>query len=167
MYTKDIFSLDLWSRQHRLAGPGRWRPLRAPPVERLGSDGPGVIYSNTPFTFVHLTHDLAVLTSAAADEARAPYTDPRWASIAVHAGCKFYAGDLPLGLARSLRGLSADCRLRLKGGLVSNGPEVSSIFNLLKHHGTFYSPRSIPGSSNNEFALGEDFKDRLARWMFA
>jgi len=150
--------------------------------------GPGVIHSPTEFTFARLTHpdqedleahlgimvagrsevaheyDLAVITRAAADTARLTHQPPPWDSVAVHAECKFYSGALSLGLGRALRGLSADCRLRLRGGLVSNGPEVESIRDLLKHHGAYYRPNGLPGSSG-ETDLDADLRKRLSRWM--
>jgi hypothetical protein len=148
--------------------------------------GPGRIYSSGPFTYAQLDHDdwpslevhlgimidgrsgvghefdVVALTKDEADAARAQKRNPPWSAVAVHAECKFYAGKVGLGLARGLWGLSADCRLRRRGGLVTNGPECESAASLLGHHGVFYRPLALPFSTSQ---LDMTLQQRLRWWL--
>lgn len=149
--------------------------------------GPGKIYSPRPFTYARLTRgghetlevhlgiaiegrsgvshefDVVVLTEAGADAARARLKDPSWRDVRVHVECKVFQGSLALGLGRAMWGLSADCRLRLKGGIATNASETPTISVLLRKHGNFYKHDVVPGSAQLA-ALDADLRNRLIRW---
>lgn len=150
--------------------------------------GPGNIYSSTPFSYarlvlaghdtleVHLgiaisgrsgvSHefDVVVVTESGANDARTAYRDPTWEDVRVHVECKVFQSKLSLGLGRAMWGLSADCRLRLKGGLVTNAPKTDSISSLLGKHGNFYGHGVVPGATNLAL-LRTDLRKRFERWM--
>ena len=152
----DIYEAYVWTRVLEAARRLGWAvsystPAGHAPTTLLLRRGPGVIYSSAPFTFavlskrgrptleVHLgvmvtgrsgvAHecDVLVLTEAAAQAARNAGTHPTYREVVLQAECKFYTGDLPLGLARGMRGLSADCSLGGLGGLVTNATRSVSV----------------------------------------
>lgn len=59
-------------------------------------------------------------------------------------------------------GLSADCRLRRKGGLATNGPVADSVKSLLDRHGVYYRPQTVPYNTTN---LDKDLRQRLIWWL--
>lgn len=79
--------------------------------------------------------------------ARAARLYPSWSDVRGHVECKVFTSPLSLGLGRQMWGLSADCRLRLKGGLVTNAAETGGISNLLGKHGFFYRHGVLRGSA--------------------
>lgn len=192
----DLYEAYVWSRVLAVAARSVFTVSYADPSGPVAGDfrlrqGPGVIYSATPFTFGVLTSvgrptleahvgiavrgrsgvshefDVAVLSKAAADRARAANVDPLWSDVIFQAECKLYSGALSLGLARNLRGLSADCRLRLTGGLVSNADEADSITSLLAHHGAYYRPAITPSAPTEVAKLDRAIRKRLLRWLKA
>ncbi len=148
--------------------------------------GPGNIYSTTPFSYACLTclghdplevhlgiavegrsgvaheFDVVVLTAAGANAARAALRDPKWSDVRVHVECKVFQDKLSLGLGRAMWGLSADCRLRLKGGIATNAKRTDSVSALLGKHGNFYRSEVLP-SSPPLMDLHKDLKRRLAK----
>ncbi|NGP16522.1 hypothetical protein [Devosia aurantiaca] len=106
--------------------------------------------------------DVVALDGAEAIAARRDRRAPSWRHVRVHAECKVYADKLSLPLGRQMWGLSADCRLRLKGGLVSNAGRTDSISNLLGKHGTYYRSDVEPNTPGM-FELDRDLRDRFER----
>lgn len=175
---EDAYEAFVWWRMIQVAADMGWTVALKDVTGTLSSGfqfrtGPGWIYSSTPFTFAELTHeawptlevhlgvridgrsgvehefDVVAVTKTAADQARADHVNPPWTEVAAHAECKFYTGKIGLGLARGLWGLSADCRLRRRGGLVTNGPPADSATKLLGRHGVYYLPWTGPHNTED------------------
>lgn len=108
--------------------------------------------------------DVLVLTEAAAQAARHAGTHPTYRDVVLQAECKFYTGDLPLGLARGMRGLSADCSLGGLGGLVTNATRSVSVGQLILHNRLFYNPRLTPAYRMEVRKLDRRLEHRLRRW---
>lgn len=170
---EDAYEAFVWWRLVQVAKALGWtatmKDINGPVTNHFRfRTGPGWIYSSTPFTFAELIHphwptleihlgiriegrsgvehefDVVAITKAGADLARSTHGNPLWSDVAAHAECKLYAGKIGLGLARGLWGLSADCRLRRRGGLVTNGPASDSAKTLLNKHGVYYRPQTLP-----------------------
>lgn len=190
---EDIYEAFVWTRVLVAARRLGWTvSYRAPDGSWSGTlllrRGPGVIYSSTPFTFARLTKrdaeplevhlgvmvtgrsgvahecDVLVLPARAAQAARDAAVHPSYRDVVLQAECKFYSGDLPLGLARGLRGLSADCSLNTIGGLVTNAQRSASIARLIQHNRLYYNPRLTPGYRMEVRKLDRRLEHRLARW---
>jgi hypothetical protein len=188
---EDVYEALVWWRLVRAAESLGWtRTLRNPdgPVvdDFIFRVGPGRIYSPLPFSFAQLDHeywpslevhlgimvdgrsdvghefDVVALTKVEADAARSGGRNPHWSEVAAHAECKFYVGKISLGLARGVWGLSADCRLRRRGGLVTNGPEAVSVNSLLGRHGVYYQPVTLPSATAG---LDKALRQRLTWWL--
>lgn len=185
---EDAYEAFVWWRMVRAAENLGWTlTLHGPgPGEFLFRCGPGVIHSSTPYTYAQLDRpgwpslevhlgimvtgrsgvahefDVVALTKIEADLARAQHRDPRWTSVAAHAECKFYGAPVGLDLARGLWGLSADCRLRLKGGLASNSGPADSVTKVLGKHGVYYRPHTVP---HNVADLDTALTERLIWWL--
>lgn len=108
--------------------------------------------------------DVLVLTEAAAQAARHAGTHPTYRDAVLQAECKFYTRDLPLGLARGMRGLSADCSLGGLGGLVTNATRSVSVGQLILHNRLFYNPRLTPAYRMEVRKLDRRLEHRLRRW---
>ena len=189
----DIYEAYVWTRVLEAARRLGWAvsystPAGHAPTTLLLRRGPGVIYSSAPFTFavlskrgrptleVHLgvmvtgrsrvAHecDVLVLTEAAAQAARHAGVHPTYRDVVLQAECKFYTRDLSLGLARGLRGLSADCSLSGLGGLVTNATRSVSVGQLILHNRLFYNPRLTPAYRMEVRKLDRRLEHRLRRW---
>lgn len=190
---EDIYEAYVWTRVIAAARRLGWTVnYSAPDGSWSGTlrlrRGPGVIYSSTPFTFAVLTkhgaqslevhlgvmvtgrsgvaheYDVLVLPAEAAQSARDAGEHPSYRDVVLQAECKFYSGELPLGLARGLRGLSADCSLGKSGGLVTNALRSASIGRLILHNRLFYNPRLTPGYRMEVRRLDRRLEHRLRRW---
>lgn len=190
---EDIYEAYVWTRVLVAARRLGWTVDYATPAgpwsgTLLLRRGPGVIYSSAPFTFAVLTKrgvpalevhlgvmvtgrsgvahecDVLVLPAAAAQAARAAHEHPGYRDICLQAECKFYTGDLPLGLARGLRGLSADCSLGGAGGLVTNALRSASVGRLILHNRLYYNPRLTPAYRMEVRKLDRRLEHRLRRW---
>jgi hypothetical protein len=185
---EDAYEAFVWWRMVRAAESLGWTvTLHGPgPGQFLFRCGPGNIYSPAPYTYAQLDRpgwpsvevhlgimitgrsgvahefDVVALTKDGADLARVHHRDPHWSTVAAHAECKFYGAPVGLDLARGLWGLSADCRLRLKGGLVSNSGPADSVTKVLGKHGVYYRPHAVP---HNTADLDAALTDRLTCWL--
>lgn len=187
----DAYEALVWWRMVRAAESLGWTRTLLSPSGPVTNDfvfraGPGNIYSPENFTYAQLDHadwpslevhlgikiagrstvahefDVVALTKTGADAARSQNKNPLFTDVAAHAECKFYAGKVGLGLARGLWGLSADCRLRRRGGLVTNGAEADSPKSLLGKHGTYYRTGIVPTSTSG---LDQVLAQRLTWWL--
>ncbi|MGH7028453.1 hypothetical protein [Brevundimonas sp.] len=190
---EDIYEAYVWTRVIEAARRLGWHVTYSAPDGSWSGTlmlrrGPGVIYSPTPFTFAVLTKpltdplevhlgvmvtgrsgvahecDVLVLPADAAQAARDAGEHPSYRNVVLQAECKFYTGSLPLGLARGLRGLSADCSLGKAGGLVTNALRSTSIGRLILHNRLYYNPRLTPGYRMEVRKLDRRLEHRLRRW---
>ena len=174
----DVYEGYLWSEVIRVA------QAQTPPwtvsFKNAGPSGqdflfrnaPGVIYSNTQFTYAELARgpkvlelhigvrvlgasnvphefDVLLLCKNAAANARALGQNPRSGSVVMHLEGKFFSGNLSLDVARSIVGLHSDCAV--KAHLVSRKGGTGSIRTLLKYHNCTYVHSVFPGDSGPAF----------------
>lgn len=173
----DIYEGYLWSEVVRVAKAAGWTVAfeNAGP----GSDafvfrkGPGRFNSPVAYSFAKLQRwgktlevhigvrvrgssnvlhefDVLVLRGEAADFARKLKTDPGHVGAAMHLEAKFFSGQVTLGEARALLGLSVDCG-GLRAHLVSRGGGSPSVRQLLKPHGSTYVHDVMPGEEGPKF----------------
>jgi hypothetical protein len=62
-------------------------------------------------------------------------------------------------------GMSADCRLRRRGGVVTNSPASDTVQRLLGRHGVYYSAGVLPSRADALAALDRDLQRRLRWWL--
>jgi hypothetical protein len=108
--------------------------------------------------------DIAVLERAEADLCRLNRATPRASKLVLSSECKFYAADIPLGLARSFLGLTSDVARGDRYFLVNT--QSNSSEKLLSHHKRHWEHRLVPGSDTVPRLLGafrNTFKVFLAK----
>jgi hypothetical protein len=99
--------------------------------------------------------DVAVLLKSEADLCRSENVSPRSARVVISAECKFYASDIPLGMARGFVGLTADLSAKDKFFVVNT--ESDSVERLLTHHARGWENLIVPGSGTVS-RLRHDFR---------
>lgn len=151
--------------------------------------GPGRLYS-TRFTHILLTNprrpdleahigvkvsgvssvrhefDLLVLRSADADACRRTKTDPDQRQIIVHAESKYYGGNLPLPIGRSVVGLAVDCslgwpRCRFGKSMLITNQKGPSVRRLVCYYGVRFGFSIHPSNPRGEHYLIQHFRALL------
>ncbi|AGC44071.1 hypothetical protein MYSTI_02755 [Myxococcus stipitatus DSM 14675] len=104
--------------------------------------------------------DVAVLYRSEADLCRANSVSPRCSKVVLAVECKFYASDIPLGLARAFMGLIGD--IQAPGRFFVVNTSSQSAERLLTSHRRGWEHQVTPGSPVLDRLLGSfrnAFKD--------
>ncbi|WP_147468445.1 hypothetical protein [Corallococcus interemptor] len=89
--------------------------------------------------------DVAVMFKDEAETCRMNSVSPRSAKVILAAECKFYASNLPLGMARAFLGLASDISCMARFLVVNTGSD--SVEQLLSHRREDWEHQVVPGSN--------------------
>jgi hypothetical protein len=104
--------------------------------------------------------DLLLISESAAALRRSQGFDPDYTDVVAHAEAKYYGGNLPLPLGRSMVGLDAECYLAGKSVLVTN-QNGGTVDNLITHYGVSFRFLVRPGRSQAIYHMTKLFEDFL------
>lgn len=111
--------------------------------------------------------DLLLLPAAVATTCRQTNCDPSCADVVVHAEAKYYGGNIPLPVGRSVVGLAIDCAMAQPSH--SNGKSVlvtnqngATVEKLVQFYGVTFRFLIKPSNSRGVYYTVQSFRTMLA-----